>query len=74
MERLYVPDWWLNNKQEFPTKQGVLTHNRVPLLFLSKGHSYSMDAKLSVLNLDIVKKLKALKDISRMTENTVPLH
>lgn len=60
-----------NNKQEFPMKQGVLTHGRVRLLFLSKGHSYSMNTKLSVLNLDIVKKQKALKDISRMTENTV---
>lgn len=60
-----------NNKQEFPMKQGVLTHGRVHLLFLSKGYSYSMDTKLSVLNLDIVKKQKASKDISRMTENTV---
>ncbi|KAK7833985.1 hypothetical protein U0070_004966, partial [Myodes glareolus] len=52
---------------------GVLTHGRVRLLFLSKGHSYPMDAKLSVLNLDILKKQMAWKHVSRMTENTVPL-
>lgn len=62
-----------NNKQEFPMKQGVLTHGRVRLIFLSKGHSYPMDAKLSVLNLDILKKQMAWKHVSRMTENTVPL-
>ncbi|XP_038626045.1 40S ribosomal protein S6-like [Tachyglossus aculeatus] len=61
-----------NNKQGFPMKQGVFTHDRVHLL-LSKGHSCYrprrtgeqkrksvrgciVDVNLSVLNLVIVKK------------------
>jgi len=61
-----------NDRQGFPMKQGVLTHDRVRLL-LSKGHSCYrprrtgerkrksvrgciVDANLSVLSLVIVKK------------------
>uniref|UniRef100_A0A2K5ZVA3 40S ribosomal protein S6 n=1 Tax=Mandrillus leucophaeus TaxID=9568 RepID=A0A2K5ZVA3_MANLE len=70
-----------NNKQDFPMKQGVLTHGRVRLL-LSKGHfcyrprrtgerkrksvhGCMVDANLSVLNL-------VIKDISGVTDTTVP--
>ncbi|KAB0382999.1 hypothetical protein FD755_004916 [Muntiacus reevesi] len=75
-----------NDKQGFPMKQGVLTHDRVRLL-LSKGHSCYrprrtgekkrksvrgciVDANLSVLNLVIVKKGE--KGIPGLTDTTVP--
>ena len=77
-----------NDKQGFPTKQGVFTHSRVCLL-LSKGHSCYrprrtgekkrksvqgciVDANLSVLNLAIMKKGE--KDIPGLTDTTVPRH
>ncbi|XP_045644047.1 40S ribosomal protein S6-like [Ursus americanus] len=76
------------DRQGFPRKQGVLTHGRVHPL-LSKGHycyrprrtgerrresvwGCIVDANLSVLNLVIVKKGE--KDISGLTDTTMPCH
>ncbi|MBZ3887982.1 40S ribosomal protein S6 [Sciurus carolinensis] len=75
-----------NDKQGFPMKQGVLIHGHVRLL-LNKGYSCYRPrrigerkhksvrgcivvANLSVLNLVIVKKGE--KDISGLTDTTVP--
>uniref|UniRef100_A0A4X2JX64 Small ribosomal subunit protein eS6 n=1 Tax=Vombatus ursinus TaxID=29139 RepID=A0A4X2JX64_VOMUR len=75
-----------NDKQGFPTKQGVLAHGHVRLL-LSMGHSYYhprrtgerkrksvrgciVNANLSVLNLVIVKKGEIA--IPGLTDKTVP--
>ncbi|ELW71675.1 40S ribosomal protein S6 [Tupaia chinensis] len=72
--------------EDFPMKQGVLTHGRVRVL-LSKGHSCYrptrtgerkstsvrgciVDANLSVLTLVIVKKGE--KDIPGLTDTTMP--
>ncbi|XP_077350078.1 small ribosomal subunit protein eS6-like [Lithobates pipiens] len=75
-----------NDKQGFPMQQGILTHGHVHLLLSKGHSCYRprrtgkrkrkslcgciVDAKLSVLNLVIVKKGE--KDIPCLTDNTVP--
>lgn len=73
-----------NDKQGSPTKQGILTHERVCVLFskelscyrsrTGEGkhksiHGHIVDAKLSVFN---IVSIKREKDIPGLTDTAVP--